>query len=183
MLELAALCALIAAVAAGPSVAAYSSTVIGPSSSSTVSREDGVHATPLLQPYLSYERIPLAYSSPFGPLAPYSPAQYAPHLIKKRSIVFAPPGSYISATPYAPTFYAPATIGTYSTTSLLPRGPFVSAYTAPAHYIKKRSVMTPAAFIAPFYRTSLDTTPHITYRHTTSLSQSHFIKKRDLEQL
>ncbi|XP_013149451.1 PREDICTED: uncharacterized protein LOC106111841 [Papilio polytes] len=61
-----------------------------------------------------------------------------PHLITRRSISFDPPKSYVPATPYAASFYAPPTLRYSYSSPLLPKGPFVSAYTAPAHYINKR---------------------------------------------
>lgn len=135
--ELVALSAVLAAATSEPAVT-YSSTVLGPSSASTVSRTDDVHVSPIYTDYpYFYAGIPLTASPFHTNLEPYTAVQIARHLIKKRSVY--KPDYYISATPYAPTFYAPASPGSYSITSLLPRGPFVSAYTVHSHYIKKRS--------------------------------------------
>nr|BAM18833.1 unknown secreted protein [Papilio xuthus] len=82
------------------------------------------------------------------------------HFINKRSINFDPPKSYVPATPYASSFYAPPTLRYSYSSPLLPKGPFVSAYTAPAHYINKRlsylpqpsifSSVVPSSFIPEF---------------------------------
>ncbi|KPJ07695.1 hypothetical protein RR48_11251 [Papilio machaon] len=77
-------------------------------------------------------------------------------LIHKRSISFDPPKSYVPATPYAASFYAPPTLRYSYSSPLLPKGPFVSAYTAPAHYINKRlSYLPQPSIFSPVIPSSL----------------------------
>lgn len=154
---------------------------------------------------------PLAYSSIYSPAAttitkygstvlpaPYygytAPFAYS-HYIKKRSVPLAL-GSY-----YAPTSYiAPALATTAYTAPLLSRAPFYGsavAYTAPAHFIKKRSLALPVAstYIAP--ATYAATAPLVTSTYTAAapilpaspylaaspFGYSHFIKKRSVAPL
>ncbi|KAI5645524.1 hypothetical protein NE865_02611 [Phthorimaea operculella] len=138
---------------------------------------------------------PGAYiASPYYAGYPGYSSPFYPHFIKKRSAQFYAPGAY----PYAyPSFYsAPVVTSSYSA-PIVHSAPVLStpvAYSAPAHFIKKRSaplLAAPAAatYIAPTtypaaalpasYSYSYGAAPYLASPYYTSpFGYSHFIKKR-----
>lgn len=161
MFKFVVLCAFVAAAIAEPEPSSliapythltYASNIIAPATTTITKSSSSVVHPPYYYPGYA------AYSSP-----------YYPHFIKKRSAPLAYASSYIAPSTYyaSPPLIAPA----YSTYSapLLHSTPYFSAhlpYTAPAHFIKKRSVATLPLPIAPYtysYAPSAPYYPATTY--------------------
>ncbi|KAJ2944239.1 hypothetical protein O0L34_g18220 [Tuta absoluta] len=185
MLKFVALCALLAAAVADPEPGAliapyaypygYSSTYLAPATTTITKTASSYIANPYYSAY--------PYSSP-----------YYPHFIKKRSAPFYAAGAFPYSYSY-PNFYSAPVVTSSYAAPLVHSAPVVStpvAYSAPAHFIKKRSaplLAAPATYIAPASYAAAALPASYSYNYgagpyfaspyyTTPIGYSHFIKKR-----
>lgn len=187
MFKFVVLCAFVAASFADPEPGAliapyaplaYASSYIAPAATTITSSASSV----LHAPYSYYP----GYSAP-----------YYPHFIKKRSAPLAYASSYITPSTYYAS--APLIAPAYSA-PLLNRAPYLAAplaYSAPAHFIKKRSApLLPSTYITPTTYSYAASAPLLTSTYTAGapiypsspliaspFGYSHFIKKRSVAPL